>query len=149
MPWLARGQTSAASSPNTNPVIMVSPGSLNFGAVAIGSTNDLRVTVQNAGGGTLAGTATVAEPFFIVSGAYSLGANQSQTVVVRYIPKAEGNHSQAVTFTGGGSATLSVQGQAGVVPPAPKDLHMLTPATPTGLHVVPPAPTGLRVVGAG
>lgn len=103
-----RGAYEFAGSPSTNPVISISPLSLSFGAVSGPATNNF--TVQNVGGGTLAGTASVAAPFSIVSGgAYSLGANQSQTVLVSYTPI--GNDTATVTFTGGGGATATVSGQ--------------------------------------
>jgi len=97
----------------TNPVISVAPSSLNFGQVTLGQTNDMTLTVRNVGGGTLQGTATVPLPFSIVSGgSYSLGSNQSQLVTVRYRPTSVGTHSQTITFTGGGGASVPVSGAA-------------------------------------
>jgi hypothetical protein len=91
-------------------VISVTPSSLNFGSVASGVTVTNTFTIQNTGGGTLAGTATVAAPFRIVSGGtYSLGGRQIQTVSVSYSPSGS-NSSQVVTFTGGGGATATVSG---------------------------------------
>jgi hypothetical protein len=105
----------ATSAPGTNPVIQVSPSSLSFGSVMAGASATNSFTVQNAGGGTLAGTATVAAPFEILSGGtYSLGSNQSQTVSVIYTPSGP-NDSQVVTFTGGGGATATVSGNLLVV----------------------------------
>lgn len=101
--------------------ILVSPTSLNFGAVAIGNGSNLTFTVQNAGVGTLSGSASVAAPFSIVSGgSYSLGSGQSQTVTVRYSPAAAGSFSQPVILTGGGGAVVSLNGSvlASVQPPA-------------------------------
>jgi hypothetical protein len=55
----------------------------------------------------------VVAPFSIVSGAiYSLAANQSQTVTVRYNPTVAGSNSQTVIFIGGGGATATVSGLA-------------------------------------
>jgi hypothetical protein len=99
--------------PNTNPVVSVTPSSLDFGVIASGTTKDLTFVVRNGGGGLLTGAATVSSPFAVVSGAsYSLGSNQSQTVTVRYNPAAAGSHIQLVTFTGGGGATATVSGAA-------------------------------------
>ena len=95
---------------STNAVISATPSSLNFGSVASGVSATNTFTVQNIGGGTLAGTATVAAPFRIVSGGtYSLGSSQTQTVSVSYSPSGQ-NDSQVVTFTGGGGATATVSG---------------------------------------
>lgn len=96
---------------STNPVISVSPNSLSFGSIATNTTRDLTFTVQNSGGGTLVGTASVPAPFSILSGGnYSLGLGQSQVVTVRYSPVTSGNASRTVTLTGGGGATVAVTG---------------------------------------
>jgi hypothetical protein len=103
---------------NTNPVVSVSPSSLDFGVVSTNTTTDRSMTVWNVGVGTLSGTATVPAPFSIISGgSYSLGANQSQTVTVRYMPTAAGNHSANVTLSGGGGAVASVSGAVCAVLP--------------------------------
>src|SRR5437660_6895716 len=82
---------------STNPVVAVSPNTLNFGSIQVNTSRDSSFTVQNLGAGTLAGAATVAAPFSIISGGiYSLGANQSQTVTVRYSPDTTGSNSQSV-----------------------------------------------------
>jgi hypothetical protein len=107
------------SSANTNPVISVSPASLSFGSLTVGASNQLTLTVRNAGGGTLSGAASVSGLFTIVSGGtYSLGSNQTQTVTVRYAPTVAGSHVQTVTFTGGGGATAQVTGTATAPPPS-------------------------------
>src|SRR5207248_330035 len=62
-----------------NPVMIVSPSPLSFGSVAANRTVTNTIVVQNGGGGTLAGAASVSDPFRIASGGtYSLGSNQSQ-----------------------------------------------------------------------
>ncbi len=105
----------------SNPVILVSPTTRDFGSVTLGATRDLAFTVQNGGGGTLAGTASVAAPFSVTAGGtYSLGANQSQTVTVRFSPAVVGSINRTVSFSGGGGATGSVNGigaSAAVLPP--------------------------------
>jgi Abnormal spindle-like microcephaly-assoc'd, ASPM-SPD-2-Hydin len=96
----------------TDPIIQVTPSSLNFGYVAVGSTKDLNLTVKNAGGGTLTGNATTTVPFSIVSGgSYNLNSDQSQVVTIRYQPTSEGSHTGTVVFTGGDGATVPVTGK--------------------------------------
>jgi len=104
---------------SVNPVISVSPGSLNFGSVLTNSTgSNLTLTVQNTGGGTLSGIASVTGPFSIVSGGtYSLGANQSQAIVIKFAPGSLGSASGTVTLTGGGGASASVTGTGMSMPP--------------------------------
>lgn len=107
--------------PAAQPVLEVAPVSaVDFGAVEIGQTRDLDAfTVKNVGTGTLAGQATVAAPFSIVSGgSYSLAANASQIVTIRFSPTAVGAASKQVTFSGGGGATRTVSG-TGAVPSRP------------------------------
>ena len=117
---------------NTNPVIAVSPSSLNFGSIPTNTASQLSFTVRNSNAGILAGTASVAAPFSIVSGgSYSLAANQSQSVTVSYNPTATGTNSQVVTFSGGGGASATVIGVATVnssraqLPSPPQNLRRL------------------------
>jgi hypothetical protein len=116
-----------SGSATLNPAISVTPASQDFGSIQVGSTADRTFTVQNTGGGTLSGSASVAAPFSIVSGGtYNLAASASQTVTVRYSPTAAGTHNQNVSFTGGSGATRPVSGSAYVdavitVTPASQD----------------------------
>ena len=65
------------------PILQVTPGSIGYGTLLVGTSKTNSFTVQNVGTGTLSGTASVSAPFSVVSGgSYSLGANASQTVVV-------------------------------------------------------------------
>jgi hypothetical protein len=113
---------------STNAIISVSPGTLNYGSVAVGTSSNLTVTVKNVGGGTLAGTATVSAPFSVVAGGtYSLGGNQSQTVTVRFSPTSAFGSTNSVTFTGGGGTTASVLGKGFTATP---------PLPPQNLHIV-------------
>ena len=94
------------------PVLQVTPGSLNFGYVPVGSTKDLTVTVKNAGGATLTGNATTTAPFSIASdGSYDLAPDQNKDVTIRYQPTSQGPHTGTVVFTGGDGATVQVTGK--------------------------------------
>jgi hypothetical protein len=127
----------SSASPNTNPVISLSPTSLTFGSILTNTTSDLTFTVQNTGGGTLAETATVSAPFSIVSGgSYSLGANQSQPVTVRFSPKVAGSVTSTVTFTGGGGMVAGVSGTGVNPPPALSTTFQATSGTITAPFVI-------------
>ncbi|GMW02314.1 MAG: hypothetical protein AMXMBFR84_34500 [Candidatus Hydrogenedentota bacterium] len=103
-----------------DPIIQVLPGSHDFGDVQVGQCAQHNFTVKNVGGGTLSGTASVQAPFSIFSGAtYSLGAGQSQTVVIRFCPTATGAFSRNASFTGGGGASVPLSGD-GVAVPVPR-----------------------------
>jgi hypothetical protein len=97
----------------TNPVINITPPSLDFGSPAVGSSNTLTLTVQNIGGGTLAGNASIPTSTFGMIGtrAYSLTAGQRQTITVSFTPTQSGITNQTVTFTGGATATVTGNGQ--------------------------------------
>jgi hypothetical protein len=120
------------------PVLSVSPVSRVFGSVAVGSSADLSFTVQNTGGGTLAGSASVPAPFSIVSGSpYSLTAGQSIYVWARFAPTSAQDSTAAVSFSGasGASATVSGTGISPQIPtPDPSWLRVAT-ASQTQLNL--------------
>ena len=96
--------------------ISVSPACLDFGTILVGTNADADISLQNLGGGTLGGTATlgsVSGPFSIVlNGAYGVATGVTQSVRVRYSPVTGGVSSNCVVFTGGGGATCYVVGAA-------------------------------------
>jgi hypothetical protein len=99
------------------PMIQATPGSFPFGGIPNGTSLTNSIIVQNVGSGTLSGTASVASPFRILSGgSYSLGAGQSQTVMVAFSPSTVGNYSQSVTLTGGGGTSVTVSGSSTTLP---------------------------------
>ena len=111
------------------PVLSITPASLDFGTVTIGSSKDLPFTVKNTGAGTLTGTATAVAPFSIISGgSFSLGTAASQAVQVRFRPTATGFFAGNVSFTGnGGSTSRLVRGNGAPTPSA--DLSITTIST--------------------
>jgi len=99
-----------------NSAITVTPSSIDFGGVSVGSSADKNFTVKNTGGGILAGNASTSAPYSIVSGgSYSLSGGQSQTVTVRFSPTAGGTFNGNVNFSGANGASANVSG-TGVVP---------------------------------
>ncbi|HWP58697.1 MAG TPA: S8 family serine peptidase, partial [Candidatus Acidoferrales bacterium] len=109
-----------------NPAISVTPSSLDFGNVAVGSSSDKNFTVQNSGGGVLTGNATTNPPYSIVAGgSYSLNGGQSQTVIVRFTPSSVGTFGGTVSFSGAEGTSKTVTGSgSGVssITPNPMDL---------------------------
>jgi hypothetical protein len=100
------------------PALAVTPASLSFGPVSVGSTDDLTVTVRNAGGGTLTGAASTSAPFSVVGNAsYSLAANETATITVRFSPTTSGATSRSLTLTGGGGASVSLSGRGSTLAP--------------------------------
>ena len=110
-----------ASTLFTNPVIVVTPTTLDFGRVATNTNATRTFLVENFGSGKLVGTATVAAPFKILSGGnYNLKENEAQIVTVIYKPTGTAPDSQTVQFTGAGGAKATVTGTP--VAPPPKQL---------------------------
>src|SRR5712691_1265025 len=96
------------------PVIAVTPSSLEFGNVAVGSTADRTFTVTNAGGGMLTGNASTSGPFSIVGmGSYNLSAGASQTVTARFQPTAVAIVTGNVKFTYGDGSVFVSRGLMG------------------------------------
>ena len=98
-------------------------GLLSFGTIAVGSSSDLGVLIRNTGGGTLSGTVTVpsggdADQFQIQgSGFYSLLANQSTTILVRFAPTSAGTKGVVLNLGSGLCRTVSCEG-VGDPPPS-------------------------------
>lgn len=122
-----------AADPNASPAnLSVSPsGTVNLGSSSIGVAKTQNFTIQNTGGGTIVGTASVgAGPFSVTAGAnFTLGAGASTTVTVRFLPAALGLVSGTLTLTGDpdGNTTVTLNG-TGVA------------ATPANLTVSPAGP---------
>src|SRR5206468_596861 len=102
----------------SEPGIGVTPASLGFGTVTVGTSLDQKFTVQNTGAGTLTGTVATSAPYGIVSGSpFSLAAGASQDVWVRFAPTVTGSAPGSVVFTSnGGTVTRAVSGTGGPPP---------------------------------
>jgi len=100
------------------PVLSVTGGPLDFGSVTVGTSKDLTLTVANAGGGTLTGTATASAPFSIVGGSpFNLTSGLSQAVTVQFRPTSGDSFSSNVGVTSnGGTASVVVSGQGNRIP---------------------------------
>jgi hypothetical protein len=107
----------------TVPVLIVTPPQLDFGTVAEQTTATNTFVIENAGGGTLVGRATVASPFKIISGdSYSLRSGEIQIVTITYSPGDAESDVQTVNFSGAKPVTAKVMGKRG--PPRSKPLHL-------------------------
>jgi hypothetical protein len=91
----------------SEPIITVTPDSLNFGDVVVGSYAEKTFTVKNSGSGTLSGKAETSGPFSCESGClYNLSAGQSQNITIRFSPTAAGDANGSVDFSGGESSCI-------------------------------------------
>lgn len=113
--------TARAVMPPGCPACTVSPTSLDFGQVVVGQTKDLPIQITNTGTGILSRTAGPSHCSvfgFVGPTSYSLGAGQTATLIVRYIPSQVGQTTtcslvpmglgcDAVTFVGGAVAPPS------------------------------------------
>ncbi|MCK4511960.1 choice-of-anchor D domain-containing protein [bacterium] len=81
------------------PVCQLNPADLDFGSVLVGSYGDLPVEITNIGGGTLTGFVYAdCTDYSIMSGAgaFSLGATETHTIMVRFSPTTPGVHTCTV-----------------------------------------------------
>jgi parallel beta-helix repeat protein len=99
-----------------DPRLSIVPGRLDFEAVQAGASAEADLGVQNTGGATLDGTATLEAltgPFSIIAGGtYGLATGVTHWVRIRYVPDGDGAHSNRVVFTGGGGLVCEVSGRA-------------------------------------
>jgi len=102
-----------------DPIPWVVPDTLAFGEVEVGDRADLAFTLENAGGGTLAGSVSeeCAEFSLVGEAAYSLAGGDSATFTVRFSPISEGAKACAVE-TGAADSSEVVCTGAGVLGPA-------------------------------
>ncbi|MDE2059384.1 MAG: IPT/TIG domain-containing protein [candidate division NC10 bacterium] len=130
----------AATTPTNPPALSISPSSLDFGVILVGTSKDLTFTVTNTGGGTLTGSASASIPFSIVPpDSFSLTAGQSQNITVRFSPTSAGTFTSNVSVTSnGGSASPQVQG-VGALP------HIDSLSDPTGTLTITSNPVGSLV----
>ncbi len=131
--------TNAVSGAGLTPgSITVTPVTLNFGALATGTTAQASFVVTNFGGTAVSnGTAIVSGgPFTIVSGAaFSVSGLGSTNVVVQFAPVSAGAFTNGVIFTtaNGGNATNTVIGSGAVAPVASFTVHPTGGTEPLGV----------------
>jgi PKD repeat protein len=118
--------------------IAVTPATLNFGALATGTTAQASFVVTNSGGTAVSnGTAIVSGgPFTIQSGAtFSVSGLGSTNVLVRFAPVSVGGFTTNAIFTtaNGGNATNTVTGAGAVAPVASFTAHPITGTEPVGV----------------
>jgi len=96
--------------------LQVSPGTLDFGIVAVGAKGQLSFTLTNLGGAKLTnGTATIqGGPFTIVSGTpFVLPALGATNLTVAFAPTNTGSFSNVIVFVSdGGNITNTLTGSA-------------------------------------
>ncbi|MCU1298481.1 MAG: hypothetical protein JWO91_2759 [Acidobacteriaceae bacterium] len=101
--------------------LSISPGSLPFGAVTVGSTKTLSATLSASGTSVTVSSATLNSSEFSLSGVtfpFTILAGKTASFNVTFAPKASGSVSAALAFSSNASnssisQTLTGQGQAG------------------------------------
>jgi len=92
----------------------VSPTSLDFGLVDLGSSIDTTFTIRNDGCNALAGTVSeTCDDYSIISGggAYALAAGESLTVTVRFAPAVCGTRLCTIETGNGACTDVSCTGE--------------------------------------
>jgi len=76
------------------PIISLTPTSLDFKDVVVGSSKDLDITIENIGKSTLSGAVAATAPFSIINAdPFDLQAGVSKNITVRFGPGSEGDFS--------------------------------------------------------
>ena len=91
-----RGNVFVIGSGRSDPQCRVHPTALDFGSVSAGISDTKGFTITNVGSQTLSGTVSATcDHFTIISGegAYSLGANKSHEVMIRFTPPGSRNYA--------------------------------------------------------
>ncbi len=133
--------------PPPAPIIGVTPPTINFGSVDLGSYVTSHFTVTNIGavGTLLTGVISInpSTDFSCVSGCSynNIPVGTQHDVIVKFKPVSRAGTLDAVaTFTGGGSATRTVSGIAVDTTPPPPPPPVTPPSPP------PPAPSPVPVI---
>jgi len=110
--------TVGLSAEGINPAsVTVSPTTLDFGDVSVGSSVIRSLTVSNNGGVSSAVTASTSNPAFSASpGSFTLAAGASQMVNVTFTPSATGAVQSTATFAITGSSRAVALTGRGVAP---------------------------------
>src|SRR6267378_1100418 len=106
---------------------------VDFGPVNIGSVADQTFTIENTGGGNVAGTLTASAPFSVISGgSFNLvGLGATTTATVRFTPVVAATATGDVTFTANGGSVSSRLTGTGVGGNPVPTLGSLSPAIAT------------------
>ena len=116
---------STNASSGSSAQIFVSPMTINYGPVPAGTTVTNSFNVQNIGGGTLTGTASVSPPYNVVSGGtYSLASGQTNAVMVSYSPNGSPTNSTTVNFTASSGSGTNAIVVGSVLMPPPSGLYI-------------------------
>lgn len=118
------GQTSAFSNlfitvlAAAPPGMAVTPATLNFGAVATGTTAQASFVVTNTSGSAFSGSAAVAPPYAIANGSpFALAGGTSTNVVVSFTPLTVAGFTNNVVFTSTANNITNIVTGTGAVPP--------------------------------
>jgi hypothetical protein len=96
-----------------HPVCSVSPASLDFGTVPLGSDSVRTFTIMNTGGGTLTGSVGAHCSDYTIDsggGGFSLGTGQQRVVAVRFTPSVETTSVCPVSLGTAGCSPVSCTG---------------------------------------
>ncbi|MGJ7033619.1 choice-of-anchor D domain-containing protein [Niabella hirudinis] len=111
---------SGAGIPVPAPVLSVSPTSLSFGDISVGSFTTKTFTIANTGNAPLTiNSITTPNAVFALAFGTTVAANSSQEITVKFSPAAIQAYSGSLSInSNGGNASVSLSG-AGIAAPAP------------------------------
>jgi len=115
--WGANLLTATANLTATSGQLTVSPASVNFGSVLVGSSQSQQITLSASGGSVTIPSAPAVTAPFSVSGItfpVSIPVGQSASFLLTFNPQAFGNASENISFVSSASNSPSVQSVAGM-----------------------------------
>ena len=96
--------------PDTS-IVWVSTNWIWFGTNLALATNDLSVTLSNAGTGTLTGSASTASPFSVIgASSYAITGTDTTNITVRYTRSGAANDTNELALSGGGATNVHLPG---------------------------------------
>jgi hypothetical protein len=120
--------------------LSLAPASLNYGNVAVGTTDTLAITMTATGGSITVSSANSSSSQFALTGTtlpVTIASGKSLSVNVGFTPKSSGSESGSLTFSSTASNSQAIASLAGVGTVASYSVSLMWNSTPdvTGYNV--------------
>jgi len=101
-----------------DPICTVEPSGLDFGSTAVGESVFRNLTIRNDGGGEISGefVSDCSEFSFVGSSSFSVAADQTEELLIRFSSSGPGTYSCNLTSTDEGCSSVLAMGEV-VAPP--------------------------------
>jgi hypothetical protein len=113
--------------------LSLAPGSLNYGDVAVGTTDTLPITMTATGGNITVSSATSSSSQFALTGTelpVTIESGKSLSVNVAFTPKSSGSESGSLSFSSTASNSQAIASLSGVGTVASYSVSLMWNSTP-------------------